>query len=516
MRGGIRLPRARARFKENAMSLTRRRFFTQSGLIAAGSIASPHFVEGREPRKSSAKVDRPSHIIHLVSDGMSSGTLMCGDALSKLRRGRGSAWIELYNNPNAFTGLMDMRSLNSLVTDSSAASSSWGCGSRINNGAVNVLPDGRELKPIYSLFAEQGWKRGLVTTTEITHATPAGFAANDASRGSAETIAAQYLDRRVDVLLGGGAKFFNSRQRGDKRDLLADYQKAGYATFETAAEMHQARDQGRWLGLFASGHLPYTVDHMQNPELRVKVPSLADMTGAALRRLGREEHFILQVEGGRVDHGAHNCDAAAALYDQIAFEEAIEVCLAFQEAHPDTLIVITTDHGNGNLALNGIGDGYAESSQRFANLNRIKASFGELTPHLKKGTPLSEIRQVLGDYTGYKVEEGQAALLADYIEGRAKPLFGLMNSLNAQLGQLLGNYTGVSFTSGAHTADYVPVLAMGPGAERFRGFIKNTDVFHHYLDLARIDFKNPTMPLQASITPPQSEENVHEYIEVAA
>lgn len=497
------------------MSVTRRRFFTRSGLIAAGAFAAPNFLEAREAR-SSKKAERPRHIIHLVSDGMSAGTLTCGDALSKLTRGRGSAWIELYKDPRAHTGLMDMRSLNSLVTDSSAASSSWGSGSRINNGAVNVLPDGRELTPIYSLFAEQGWKRGLVTTTEITHATPAGFAANDASRGSAEKIAEQYLERKVDVLLGGGQKYFSAAQRKDKRDLAGDYRKAGYAIFESAAQLHQGKEQGRWLGLFAPGHLPYTVDHQQSAELRVKVPTLAEMTGAALRRLQREEHFILQVEGGRVDHGAHSCDAAGTLFDQIAFEEAIEVCLAFQEAHPETLIVVTTDHGNGNLALNGMGEGYEQSSPLFANLTRIRSSFSALTPHLKKGSGAGEIQHVIAEATGYKIRDAQAALLLDYMEGRVKPLFGLMNSLNAQLGQLLGNYTGVSFTSGAHTADYVSIVAMGPGSERFRGFVQNTEVFYHYLDLAGIDFKNPTMPLQTAVTPPEAVENVREYEEAAA
>jgi len=70
-----------------------------------------------------------------------------------------------------------------------------------------------------------------------------------------------------------------------------------------------------------------------------------------------------------------------------------------------------------------------------------------------------------------------------------------------QLGQLQANYLGVGFTSGAHTADFVPLLALGPGAERFRAFLQNTDVFHHYLALAGIDFRNPTVPLLAETGP---------------
>ncbi len=135
--------------------------------------------------------------------------------------------MELFTKPTTGIGLMDMRSLNSLVTDSSAASSSWGSGTRIINGKVNQLGDGTPLKTIYELFAEAGWKTGLVTTTEITHATPAGFAASVASRDEAQTIASQYLDRRVDVLLGGGRKYFESGRRRDKRNLHQEFRDAG-------------------------------------------------------------------------------------------------------------------------------------------------------------------------------------------------------------------------------------------------------------------------------------------------
>ena len=74
-----------------------------------------------------------------------------------------------------------------------------------------------------------------------------------------------------------------------------------------------------------------------------------------------------------------------------------------------------------------------------------------------------------------------------------------------QLGQLLGNHLGIGWTSGSHTADYVPMVAVGPGAEHFQGFIQNTDVFHHYLALAKIDFRNPEVPLLAECGPTAEE-----------
>lgn len=492
------------------MSLNRRRFFTNSGLIAAGTLSAPALTTSSEAATFRSG-QRPRNIIHMVSDGMSTGTLTCADHLSQLTRKRAATWVELYKNPAAHHGLMNMRSLNSLVTDSSAASSSWGSGSRIMNGAVNILPDGRELTPLYTLFGQKGWKRGLVTTTEITHATPAGFAANDASRDSAEKIATQYLQRSIDVLLGGGSKFFTPEKRSDKRDLVSEYTRAGYEVMRTADQLRAAPLDKRWVGIFAESHVPYTVDHLRNVNHLKNVPTLAHMTARALEKLQRADHFILQVEGGRVDHGCHNCDAAGALFDQLAFDEAIDVCLAFQKTHRDTLIVITTDHGNGNLGLNGMGDDYEQSSKLFANLTRVKASFSQLTGKLEKAKSAAEVQTIIGELTGYKVKSEEAELFLTFIEKKGKTLYSSMNSITAQLGQLMGDYLGIGWTSGAHTADYVPVMALGPGAERFRGFIQNTDVFHHYLGLAKIDFRNPSIPLVAQGPAARGTENSSEY-----
>lgn len=448
----------------------------------------------------------------MVSDGMSAGTLTCADHLSHLVRSQPSTWLELYKNPSAQHGLMNMRSLNSLVTDSSAASSSWGSGSRIVNGAVNVLPDGRELTPLYTLFQQKGWKRALVTTTEITHATPAGFAANDNSRDSAEKIASQYLDRRVDLLLGGGYKFVSPEKRADKRDLFGDFSKAGYHVMRTRDELRSAPRDKRWLGVFADSHVPFSVDHLRSEKHLKNVPTLAEMTSFALNKLQNEENFIIQVEGGRVDHGCHSCDAAAALFDQLAFDEAIDVCLNFQKRHRDTLIVITTDHGNGNLGLNGMGDEYGDSSKLFRNLTAVKSSFSGMTGKLEKAKTAAEIQQIIGDGTGYKVKKEDAEFFLTFVEKKGKCLYSSMNSITAQLGQLMANYLGIGWTSGAHTADYVPVLAIGPGAERFRGFIQNTDVFYHYLDLAKIDFRNPSLPLRAQGPGAAQVEKSEEYL----
>ena len=462
---------------------------------------------------------------------------------------------------------MNMRSLNSLVTDSSAASSSWGCGTRIMNGKVNQMRDGRDLTPLYELFTQAGWKRGLVTTAEITHATPAGFAANVENRDKADIIAAQYLERRIDILLGGGKKFFESKERKDKRDLLTEFRRDGYIVMQKTAELNAASTDQRWLGVFDSSHLPFTLDHRQNLKKRETIPTLATMTARALDWLGNRSHFILQVEGARVDHGCHNSDAAAALYDLIAFDEAVDVCLAFQEKVPDTLVVITTDHGNGNLGLNGMGDGYSKSPQHFRNLLQMKQSLPEILNQLRKSEtvkiekypeqdkkarelnpdaypfeapvpppaadkdekpdekkekekekevifvrPTKELVDILYRNTGFKMSEKKAALLAPYLSKKGACLNDMMNSDLPALGQLMANHLGISFTGTAHTSDYVPVVAMGPGAEHFRGFIDNTDVFYRYLSFGNVEFRNPREPELAENEPSAGPvENTAEY-----
>jgi alkaline phosphatase len=543
--------------------ISRRSFLSRSGLAAAAAtaVAAPHIARAADEliRKTGQK---PKRIIHIVSDGMSVGTLTCANLFSQLTRKRPLTWMNLHDDPGAKIGLMNTRSLNSAVTDSSAASSAWGSGSRVVNGAVNALPNGTLLTPLYALFSQAGWATGLVTTAEITHATPAGFATAVKSRGDSQAIAAQYYDRKIDVLLGGGKPFFDGKRRKDKRDLTGDFTKAGYTVVKDLAGLQSAPLDTKLLGTFADGHVPYMVDYLADPKIREKTPTLAQMTTAALARLERKEQFILQVEGARIDHAAHNSDAPGAINDQIALDEAIDVCLEFQKKHPDTLIVLTTDHANSNLGLNGMGGGYRTSSQRFATMTEVKASFPEILKKLEKAgkkikvpsvpsdaedkldvpDPMAKIDpngksegekekeddktkftaavqmssaiavepkaiiEVIGETTGYKMSERRAALFSKVLAGEYPALYDQMNSAVTQLGQVMANRFGIGWTGNTHTADYVGILALGPGAEHFAGFVQNTDVFVHYTQLAGIDFKNPSLPLIASVDGPEANE----------
>lgn len=153
----------------------------------------------------------------MVSDGMSNGTLSMANQLHHLLHGKSSQWIQLYEENKVKRSLMDTASLNSLITDSAAGGSAWGGGHRVENGKINVGPNGEKYLPILQKFKKAGKSVGCVTTVPITHATPASFCVMNEHRSGQEAIAEEYLRLKFDVMLGGGNNYFNKDKRADKK-----------------------------------------------------------------------------------------------------------------------------------------------------------------------------------------------------------------------------------------------------------------------------------------------------------
>lgn len=499
------------------MKNSRRSFLAHSGLLAATAFGAPHLARSAETILSQPG-QKPKRVIMMVADGMSMGTFTGADHFSRLTRNRPTTWRQLLNQPEMVSGLMDMRALNAIVPDSAAAASKWGSGSLVVNGAVNHFPDGTGLKPLCEVLGDAGWKRGLVTTTEITHATPAGFAASVSSRDLGDTIAEQYLERRMDLLLGGGSNMFDPAKRRDKRDLFADYAQAGYAILRTADELSAAPVDRRWLGTFTSSHIPYLIDHQTDAAHHKAVPLLAAMTKRALDKFANAANFFLLVEGGRVDQACHNCDIAGALRELIAFDEAVDVALEFQRQHPDTLVILTTDHGCGNPGVNAIGGAYARSSPLFKNVAEMKCSVATMIEQMGREPSVAQIQTVFREAAaGYQISERRARLLAPFLARKGSTLYDVMNSPVVQVAQLLANHLAVGWTGSTHSADYVLVTARGPGAEHFRGFINGTDVFDQCLAFARVDFRNPQLPITDGFARHNpAEEDTEEYLQLLA
>ena len=486
----------------------RRSFFGRASALAsltgglAGGVEALHAAQ-----KPGA---RPQSIIWMVADGMSPSVLPLAEQFSlRVRNGRGLVWQELLNQPRVQRGWMDMASLDSMVTDSSSASSAWGSGSRIFNGWVNVLPDGTKLTPIAQLARDKRKRIGLVTTATVTHATPAGFAAVSRNRDNEALIAEQYL-KVADVVLGGGRKFFDAKTRADKRDLIGDFRADGFG-YAASRDQLMKLTSSKMLGLFSASHMPYTLDQRNSETDRALVPTLAEMSEVALKALsGGPNGFLLQIEGGRVDHAAHANDAASLLWDQLAFDEAIEVVLRYAERHPETLIVLTSDHGNANPGLNGMGTEYRDSTKCFDRLAGVKSSFYAISPQLGASTgytmktdtaaavvakPAAErVQELARTHFGFELTPDEVELLRSAVSGQKRLSANKqLDSLSGLMGQVVGNHAGIGWTGSSHTSDYTLVTALGPGAERFAGMIRNTQVFPALTGLMDVKFQNPSM-----------------------
>ncbi|MDQ1095936.1 MULTISPECIES: alkaline phosphatase [Chryseobacterium] len=468
--------------------MNRRKFLQSSALFSGAFALSPlELAAIPRPQASLRSPEKARNIIFMISDGMSLGTLTMSDLYSRNILGKTSHWISLYEDRKVSRALMSTASASSIVTDSAAASSAFGGGIRVKNGVLNTGPNGEKYLPIWQQFKENGKKAGCVTTVTITHATPAGFCVNSEKRNAEPAIAEMYAELGMDVMMGGGDEFFNPEKREDRKDLYSVYRQKGYQVIQDASGLENLNRNQKTLGVFSTGALPYSIDRANMNELK-NTPTLADMTKAAISQMkDHPQGFVLQVEGGKVDWSAHANDVAALIHDQLAFDEAVKTVIDFAERDGNTLVIITTDHGNANPGtiygpdatqnFNSIAD-YKYTNEYL--LNKIHADFNlqQVKDWIYEGNSIrltdDEARQILGFYTGIEKEDG----LYNY----KKLPFKLYSEIQKK-------HNSVGWISMDHSGDYVEVAAYGPGSQLLKPFVKNTELHDLMLHAAQIPQK---------------------------
>lgn len=467
--------------------MNRRKFFKNGSLLALGTSIFNPFDSNAKHQTSVRSRQAAKNIIVVVSDGMSIGTLNMADIHLSQKNGVNSHWIQLYQQNKAKRALMDMASASSIVTDSAAASSSWGSGFRVKNGALNFSPKGEPLIPIWQKMKQAGKKAGCVTTVTITHATPAGFCVSSKSRNSEEEIAEKYLEQGFDVLMGGGESNFSKDTRKDNKDLLGAYRMAGYDVLLDRKDLMASSSQKPLLGLFQNGALPYSLDRENNAELEEKVPTLAEMTSKAIDRMkDHSQGFVLQVEAGKVDWAAHANDIGGLIFDQVAHDEALKVALDFAEKDGNTLVIVTTDHGNANPGLiygSGVDSG-------FDTLNQYRQTNEWVLNGLGRESSVTSVRERVEYAMGYELSKEESQSILDYYSS-VELENGVYNARHLPfklLSEIQQKRNSVGWISMNHSADYVELAMVGPGSELLGSFIKNTDL--HHLMLEAVGVKN--------------------------
>lgn len=431
----------------------------------------------------------PKYVFYLIGDGMGASQRQAAEYY--LQAKTGDKTKKLVMNQFPIAGVNTTHSANSLVTDSAAAGTALATGYKTNSGIIAELPDGRKLTSIIELAEQHNIATGLITTTRLTHATPAVFAAHNYDRNDENAIAADYLNSGVDFFAGGGYRHFigqNSKvgksKRKDERDLTKEFASQGYQTFigeQSTKDFNNLTAQGKEkvFAAFTYSHMPYELDR------RSGVPSLAEMTAKGIEVLSQYENgFFLMVEGGRIDHACHANDPAGAIHDTLAFDDSVKLAYEFYQKHPDqTLIVVAADHETGGYGL-GFGKNYF---LKFSNLFNVKVTTADDLNYGKgkyNGDKAKFYQYIaknldLKDLTTAEKTKLEAAMAIDdqaAADEAVQGIYGGYDPVAIAATHILSERANMYWTTYAHTGTAVPLSAIGVGAENFGGFKDNTEI----------------------------------------
>lgn len=455
------------------------------------------------------------NVILFLGDGLSPAQVALGIRYARVVEGRRLEMESLMEAGN--TGYALPFPYETVVTDSAAAATQIATGQQTRNETLGLDKDGQPIETILEWLEKRGVATGLVTNMAVTHATPAAFATHELSRYDPEYILADQMMGQVeiDVLLGGGAQAFvpihqkisaslpgiplalgGESRRPDERDLIEEARARGYSIASDRDSLRdKAKSADKLLGLFAAGNFPYVIDTRY--EGLTSIPSLSELTEAALQVLGKKERgFFLMVEGGRIDYAGHDNDAGSMVQELLDFDEAVGVGARFQRTNPDTLVVVTADHGTGGFSVTysapresdetllPSGEMYRprhhyprEAELRF--LASQTRSFDRIVSIA--GTDPTRLREEVEAATGFALTPAQAeriqawSVQEETTLDRHLALFE--NRAEALLARELAIETSVVWSTGGHTTEPVLTFGIGPGAEELRGVYVNTHLY---------------------------------------
>lgn len=292
------------------------------------SAMLPVFEPGRQAK----------NIILLIGDGM----------------GLGQISSAMYSNNNHLAmaefpvvGFQKTHSFDNLITDSAAGATAMCCGVKTFNGALGVTSDTLPCLTILEEAKQHGLAAGLVATATIVHATPAAFVAHQESRISYEAIALDVLDSKVDLLIGGGAQYFNSRQ-ADNRNLYAELRNKGYYVSDHTVEdlLRAPFHPGRGFVFFTAETQPGGASQGRS------YLQWATRYGLKYLQQRSEKGFFVMIEGSQIDWKSHHNDAREVVRETLDFDLAVREALEFAKGRDDTLVIVTADHETGGMTIN--------------------------------------------------------------------------------------------------------------------------------------------------------------------
>ena len=416
---------------------------------------------------------KPKNIIYMIGDGMGMAHLTAyrhyKNSDSK-HIGLGDKQVPKTLFDEHFVGVAStLPEDDTLVTDSAAGATALSSGEKTYNGAIALDNDKTPTFTVIERAKQLGMLTATVSTSQITHATPASFWAHNASRRNENEIADAAFDDRqngqfkTDLLLGGGKKFLIR----DDRDITKEFQQAGWQYTDQLTELDKLT-QLPALGLFADKGLTYAIDQPELPN-RLQV-----MTKKALQLLDQNNPngFFVMIEGSQIDWCSHGNDIACAMEEMKDFEQTLATVLEFAKKDGNTLVVLTADHSTGGLTV-----GANKTYKWLPNLvHQVNISGQVLTEKLLAGEP---VEATWNKYIEYPLTPEQVKALTELQQKKDG------KALNTSIVNITSDASYTGWTTTGHTGEDVGVIAFGPNAEQFRGFQDNTDLAKKLFNLLK-------------------------------
>jgi alkaline phosphatase len=478
---------------------------------------------------------KAKNVILFIGDGMSPAHRVAARLLAKgIAEGKALGKLAIDDMPHM--ALVATAGSDSIITDSANSASAYATGHKSAVNAMGVYADRTpdplddpRVETVTSLAQRrQDMAIGIVTNTEIEDATPAAMVAHTRRRTEYDRIVEQYFAAKPDVLMGGGRANFlpkseNGSRRRDESDFVAQFRAAGYSLALTGPEMvSAAKDPGttKLLGLFTLGNMDGALDRKflkggtvgKFPEQ----PDLTEQVGAALEVLSKNPSgFFLMVESGMIDKYTHLLDMERAVYDTIMLDNAVRLARDWAAAHgDDTLILVIADHNHPIGLLGTIDDDMTkETPAPLRERVRVyeRAGFPNYPAPDAEGYPARvDVSRRLALFSASLPDHYET--LRPKLDNPNEPTVAGKDANTYVANERYKSVPGAALRLGnlpaminadVHSGEDVILTATGPGSERVRGQMDNTEVFRVIAEALGLGSLAASEPKRTEVVPRQ-------------
>lgn len=428
----------------------------------------------------------PKYIFYFIGDGMGMGHVLATETYNRMTRGEEPLLMMQF----PVAGIVTTYSSSSPVTDSAAAGTALSTGNKTKNGMLGMDSDTIAVQSIAAKLFSEGYGVGLVTSVPPDDATPGAFYAHVPNRGMYYDITVQAAQSGYQFL--GGSKLRGTTdQEGNPNDLL-DVLKQYNVDYVQGIDAARASTSERILMVnpeeIDTYQIGFTVDSLPG------ALTLPDMTRVCLEHLEKwcPGKFFMMVEGGNIDYAGHANDGVTAVKEILNFNEALKIAYDFYKKNPaETLIIVTADHDTGGLAIGSKFTGYNMQPQYIDYQKMSKDKFNEECKAILRSRRIftwedmeEMLKENLGFWTHVPLTEAQTDLLKEKFNKTfelrnsedQQTLYNNFDEFSATVYHIYNEICGIGWVTNNHTGGYVPVYAVGVGAERFAGIHDNTEI----------------------------------------